>query len=177
MDEKELVNRIKAGDENAFESLIDIYGPRLLKTIFLIIRDEEETKDIFQETFLKVHKNIRKFKGKSSLYTWIYSIAINESRDRFKRNREATYFDEDIFLVCDDVEEQVIDNIHKELVRKVLNRLPPIYREVLVLFYFDDMSIKEICEVTGEKEGTIKSKLSRGRNILKKSLVKEGFCE
>lgn len=175
MDEQELIYWLKDNDEDAFRYLMDIYGDRLYKTIFLIIGDKEEAKDILQETFLKVHKNIKKFNGNSSLYTWIYAIAVNECRDRFKKSISEIPLNETLLHTKENVEDIIDENINREIVRNELICLPAIYREVLVLFYFNDMTIKEISEITDEKEGTIKSKLSRGRNILKRSLVKEGF--
>lgn len=175
-EDKELINRIRDGDTEAFESLVNIYGNRLLKTCYLILNDEKDAEDVLQDTFLLVHKNIRKFKGESSLYTWLYAIAVNQCRNRIGRRKEFIPFDDSIeFRETEDVEEKVMGYISKENLRKELLNLPFIYREVLVLFYFDDMSIREISEVLGEKEGTVKSKLSRGRSILKEYLLKGGF--
>lgn len=175
MDEDRLVCKLKNSDEMSFEYVIDSYGPRVLKTIFLIVRDKEEAEDIFQETFLKVHKKIRNFKGNSSLYTWIYSIAINECRDRYKYNKLELSLDETILHTKENTGDKLQKEIDKQVVRNEILKLSSIYREALVLFYYNDMSISEISKVTGEKEGTIKCRLSRGRNILKKSLEKEGF--
>ena len=139
MNEKELIFRLKNNDEDAFSYLIEIYGNRLFKTIFLIIRDEEEAKDIFQETFLKVHKNIIKFNGNSSLYTWIYAIAVNQCRDRFKKSIPEIPLNETLLHTKENVEDIIDENIDREIIRNELICLPDLYREVLVLFYFNDM--------------------------------------
>lgn len=175
-EDKELINRIRDGDTEAFEALVNIYGNRLLKTCYLILKDEKDAEDVLQDTFLLVYKNMKKFKGESSLYTWLYAIAVNQCRNRMRKRKELVPFDDTIeFRETEDAEEKVMEYISKENLRKELLILPFIYREVLVLFYFNDMSIKEISEVLGEKEGTVKSKLSRGRNILKEYLLKGGF--
>lgn len=175
-EDKELISRIRDGDIEAFEVLVNIYGNRLLKTCYLILKDEKDAEDALQDTFLLVHKNIKKFKGKSTLYTWLYAIAVNQCRNRLRKKKELVPFDDSVeFGEIEDLEEKVMEYISKEKLRKELLSLPFIYREVLVLFYFNDLSIKEISEVLEEKEGTVKSKLSRGRNILQGYLLKGGF--
>ena len=83
-------------------------------------------------------------------------------------------FNDAIEIESGSLEDIALDNIDKILLKEKLFELPFIYKEVLILFYFEDLSIKEISRILEEKEGTIKSKLSRGRNILKKSLLKGG---
>lgn len=173
MGEKKLIKELKKGEEEAYRELVDIYGNKLLRTCFLMIKDEKEAEDIVQETFIKVFKYIKGFKGNSSLYSWIYKIAKNIIRDRY-RNKVMTITYEDYNFGKEDIEEIVINKENKEVLKEGLNKINLIYKEVLVLFYFDDFSIKEISEILDEKEGTIKSKLSRGRNILRENLVKGG---
>jgi len=75
--EKRLIKKLKKGKEEAYKEVLDLYGNRLLKTCYLILKDKDEAEDIVQETFLKVFRQIGAFKGDSSIYTWIYQIAIN----------------------------------------------------------------------------------------------------
>lgn len=173
MGEKRLIKDLKKGKEEAYRELVDTYGNRLLRTFFLMIRDEKEAEDIVQESFIKVFKYIKGFKGNSSLYTWIYKIGQNTIRDRYKdKTIEIPY--EDYSLSGENIEEIIISKENREILKEELNKLNFIYREVLVLFYFDDFSIKEISKILGEKEGTVKSKLSRGRSKLKENLLKGG---
>lgn len=173
MGEKKLIKALKKGKEEAYKELIDIYGNKLLKTCFLMIKDEKEAEDIVQDTFIKVFKHIKGFKGNSSLYTWIYKIAQNTMKDRYKNKIiEMPY--EDYHISKDNIEKTVIDKENRQILRDELNKINFIYKQVLVLFYFDDFNIKEISEILNEKEGTIKSKLSRGRKILGESLSKGG---
>jgi RNA polymerase sigma-70 factor (ECF subfamily) len=171
--EKLLILNLKKGREEAYRQLIEEYGNRLLRTCCLILKDREEAEDIVQETFIKVFNKIDSFKGKSSLYTWIYAIALNLSRDRMRMKQDMLEL-KDEWIGNDDVESQVETNIDRELLRKEIFEMNTLYREVLVLFYFEELSIKEISNLLNEKEGTIKSKLSRGRSILKESLLKGG---
>lgn len=171
--EKLLVKNLKKGREDAYRQIVEEYGNRLLRTCYLILKDREEAEDVVQETFIKVFRNIDSFRENSNLYTWIYTIALNLSRDRLRKKQDM--FTIEVELVGNnDVEYEVEKSIDKELLRKELFEINSLYREVLVLFYFEELSIKEISNLLNEKEGTIKSKLSRGRNILKESLLKGG---
>lgn len=171
--EKRLIRKLKKGNEKAYIELLDIYGNRLLKTCYLILKDESDAEDVVQETFLKVFRQIDSFKGNSSLYTWIYRIALNLCKDKMKARKEFIIY-EDTIESDDRVEDTVINDINREILREKLSKLNPIYNEVLILFYFEELSIKAICEILEEKEGTIKSRLSRGRILLKDAIEKGG---
>ncbi len=171
--EKLLIKNLKKGREDAYRQIVEKYGNRLLRTCYLILKDREEAEDIVQETFIKVFRNIDSFRENSRLYTWIYTIALNLSRDILRKKKDMLTL-EDEWVGNNDVEYEVEKGIDRELLRKELFSINSLYREVLVLFYFEDLSIKEISNLLNEKEGTIKSKLSRGRNILKKGLLKGG---
>lgn len=171
--EKLLIVNLKKGREDAYRQIVEEYGNRLLRTCYLILKDREEAEDVVQETFIKVFRNIDSFRENSGLYTWIYTIALNLSRDRLRKKKDMLTL-EDERVGNNDVECEVEKGIDRELLRKELFSINSLYREVLVLFYFEGLSIKEISNLLNEKEGTIKSKLSRGRNILKKGLLKGG---
>lgn len=171
--EKLLIKNLKNGKEEAYRQLIEEYGNKLLRTCYLILKDKEEAEDVVQETFIKVFNKIDTFKEQSGFYTWIYAIAINLTRDRMRMKQDFLEL-KDEWIGNDNVESLVEINIDRELLRKEIFSLNSLYREVLVLFYFDELSIKEISSLLNEKEGTIKSKLSRGRNILKEGLLKGG---
>lgn len=168
-----LIENLKKGREEAYRQIVEEYGNRLLRTCYLILKDREEAEDVVQETFIKVFQKVETFKEKSGLYTWIYTIALNLSRDRLRKKQDIIMI-EDEWIGNNDVESYVEKSINKEILRNELFEMNSRYREVLVLFYFEELSIKEISNLLNEKEGTIKSKLSRGRNILKESLLKGG---
>lgn len=173
MSEKSLIRNLKKGKEEAYIQLVEEYGNRLLRTCYLILKSEVEAEDIVQETFIRVFEKIDSFKGKSGLYTWIYTIALNLARDKLRNKQDNLYLEDELTGISD-VEYQVERNIDKKILREELFKMNDLYREVLVLFYFEELAIKEISNLLNEKEGTIKSKLSRGRNILKESLLKGG---
>lgn len=171
--EKDLIRKLKKGKEDAYKEVINLYGNRLLKTCYLILKDREESEDIVQESFLRVFRQIDSFKGNSSIYTWIYQIALNLCRDRLRNRRDFTLY-EGTMESDDKVEEIVIKSIDRDILRRELQNLDILYKEVLILYYFEELSIKEISKILNEKEGTIKSRLSRGRILLKKALERGG---
>ena len=115
--EKLLIKNLKKGREDAYRQLVDEYGNKLLRTCYLILNDREEAEDVVQETFIKVFKKIDTFKEKSGLYTWIYSIALNLSRDKMRIKQDTlTLIDE--WIGNDDVESHVEMKIDRELLRK-----------------------------------------------------------
>lgn len=171
--EKELIRRLKKGNQEAYIELLDLYGDKLIKTCFLVLKDEKEAEDVAQETFIKLFSQIHLFKGKSSLYTWIYRIGLNLCKDKMRSKKEFILY-EDTVESGEGVEDIVIDKIDNKIIYKELEKLPHIYKEVLILFYFEDQSIKGISEILEEKEGTIKSRLSRGRIILRDAILKGG---
>nr|WP_276515534.1 sigma-70 family RNA polymerase sigma factor [Tissierella carlieri] len=172
-EEKELVRKLRKGNEEAYIELLDIYGNRLLKTCYLILKNEKDAEDIVQDTFLRVFNQIDNYNGNSSLYTWIYRIALNLCKDKIKSRREFEIY-EDIFETKEKVEDIVFNSIDREILRRELFNLNALYREILILFYFEELAIKEISEILEEKEGTIKSRLSRGRVILKNAIERGG---
>lgn len=173
MGEKRLIKNLKKGKEEAYIELVELYGNKLLRTLYLMTRDEKEAEDIVQETFIRVFKYIDSFKGDSSLYTWIYRISQNIAKDKLV-SQTITIPYEDIEISSENIEEILVDKINREILKKELNELNFIYKQVIILFYYEDLSIKEISQILEEKEGTIKSRLSRGRNLLKKALREGG---
>ncbi|NMA85942.1 MAG: sigma-70 family RNA polymerase sigma factor [Tissierellia bacterium] len=173
MGEKRLIKNLKKGKEEAYIELVELYGNKLLRTLYLMTRDEKEAEDIVQETFIRVFKYIDSFKGDSSLYTWVYRISQNIAKDKLV-SQTITIPYEDIEISSENIEEILVDKINREILKKELNELNFIYKQVIILFYYEDLSIKEISQILEEKEGTIKSRLSRGRNLLKKALREGG---
>jgi RNA polymerase sigma-70 factor (ECF subfamily) len=168
-----MIDGLINGQEDAFRQMMQLYGNKLLATCYLILRDREEAEDVVQETFVRVFGNIRSFKRKSSLYTWIYRIAINLSRDMLRKRSYDLSLNEEI-IGEEDTLEKLEHRLDLEELKVRLGELSPIYREALVLFYYQDLSIAEISDLLNEKEGTIKSRLSRARRILAKEMKKGG---
>ena len=177
IDEKSLIQGLKSKEASAFEALLNIYGDKILRVCYLILKNISLAEDVTQEVFISVYRHGSKFKEKSSLYTWISKIAINKCRDVLKKNNEYIYFEDYQEMESDsNIEEEVLSSVKGDKIKECIFLMKPLYREVITLYYYEELSIKEICEVLDENENTVKSRLIRGRRILKDMLIKEGLC-
>ncbi|WP_279401341.1 sigma-70 family RNA polymerase sigma factor [Piscibacillus salipiscarius] len=133
-----------------------------------------------QDVFVKVYENLNTFKGQSSLRSWIYSIAINKSKDHLRsvKNRQRIYREKVVNLWRNKDEESpekhsIQEEDSKEVLQTV-NELPLKYREVIILYYFEDLSLKEIASALSVKLNTAKARLQRARKKLKPKLEHDG---
>ena len=94
MSDEELVEKIKKGDIDAYEEIIKKYENKVCGIIYHMIKNQNDVEDLAQEVFIKVYKNLSKFKGDSSLYTWIYKITVNLCLDEVKKRKNIIYLDE-----------------------------------------------------------------------------------
>lgn len=177
MNDAELVQQVINGNENAFRFLVAKHQRLVLHIVGRIVRRQEDWEDICQDVFMKVFRKIRKFRGDSKLSTWIATIAYNTSLSYIRsRNRKQELFvDEDIQSVAGKgIDRRGQKTLEKEEVKQLLlemiETLPVHYRTVLTLFHLEEFSYKEVGEITGMPEGTIKSYLSRARKMLKERL-------
>jgi RNA polymerase sigma-70 factor (ECF subfamily) len=174
LNEETLVYSLRKKENEAFKYLLKNYGNNILRLNFSILKDMQLAEDTVQETFVQVYKNIGSFNEKSSLYTWICKIAVNLCRSKLRKfKNEKLHFEIPDFKAKDNVEEETLSNIQASKIREIIFSSKPIYREILTLYYLSDFSIKDICTITGEKESTIKSRLKRGREIIKERIIQE----
>ena len=156
------------------ETLMREYGNDVLKTAYSFVRDREAAKDLFQETFIKANYNLDKFRGESSIKTWLIRITVNVCKDYLKSAYQKkvvpmTQVEEESLRVEDDYE-QIENEDRDEQIRRAVNSLPENYREVVLCVYFREMSVADTSAALGVPEGTIKSRLSRAREVLKSKL-------
>lgn len=154
--------------------MIDTYGDRLFRTALAITQDSHVAEEVVQDTFLGVCRKIQTFRHESSLYTWMLSICANLARNRLRGWwLLRTVPVEHCFTIAseeDGPECRLIEQEEQQYVIRCLGRLPHIYREVLVLHYIDDLSVMQIASVLRQPEGTVKSRLSRARTLLKQHM-------
>jgi len=161
--------------ERLFESLVEDYMDRIYNLCYYMTEEAEAARDITQETFLRAYKAIGKFRGESSYYTWLYKIALNRCRTYLKKRTQDKKLSLDALSDAGwDPSEDPPDNIHDVLtVRKALKRIGSEYREILLLFYFDELRYEEIADALGVPVGTVKSRLSRAKAALKEVIDDE----
>lgn len=175
------LDAIKSNPLEAIVNIMDKYGAEMKKFVYMYLKNEADTEDVTQEVFVSIYQNIHSFKGNSSLKSWIYSIAANKCKNHLKRERlrhfnlieRLTRQQSSVSSKQEDLSELYLQNsLNKGLFEKVMD-LPIKYREVIILYYYKELSIKEICAILNEKESTIQSRLLRSRKKLKDSILNE----
>ncbi len=187
-EEDALVTALSKGSEDAYEILIQRYQQPVYSLVCRLMNDPGDAPDIVQEVFLKVFRNIGSFRGNSSLKTWIYRIAVNEAynhRRWFGRHqrREVTLGTEEgtphySGRMTDPGRspfEQAADHETRALVEQALEKLNPKFRAAVVLRDIEDLNYEDIATVLDVSLGTVKSRIMRGREALRKIL--EGRLE
>ena len=179
--EKSLINLVKKGDKKAYEVLVLQYQDRLVFSVYKFLKDYELAQDIAQEAFVKAFKNIEKFRGDSSFYTWIYRIAINTAKNFLstKSRRSEVYDDEIMELKLSEsaaTSENPENILEAEELRSIMmdaiQGLPDDIRSTLSLREFDGLSYEQIAEVQNCPIGTVRSRIHKGREILDKTFSK-----
>ena len=185
MSDEELVEKIKKGDIDAYEEIIKKYENKVCGIIYHMIKNQNDVEDLAQEVFIKVYKNLSKFKGDSSLYTWIYKITVNLCLDEVKKRKNIIYLDEKLEVEDGELERELPssdktqvelyeEKEKKEKLHKCIGKLPEKQRVMIVLRDIKGFSYEEISEITSVKLGTVKSQINRARLKLKELLDKEG---
>ncbi len=161
MDE-ELVARVRKGDLRAFEEIYNTYAGFVFTVALRILQDEEESKEVVQEVFLALYKNITNFMFRSRLKTYIYRIAVNEALSAYRRRKKDKEISGNLpeHLPSADPKR---DWETLEIAQKVLDSLPLDYRVILTLREVEGLSYEEISKVLRMRMGTVKSRLSRAK--------------
>jgi RNA polymerase sigma-70 factor (ECF subfamily) len=186
--ETQFIERLKRGDETAFETLVNERSGEIYGLLYRLTENAEEARDLTQETFLRAFQSIGHFRGESDLRTWIYRIAINQARNRWRwwrrRRRDATVsIDEPeigggrLGLVstlksttAKDPEQDTLANERDRALKKALSTLKRIYREAVILRDIEGFAYEEIATTLDISVGTVKSRLARGRQELRRKL-------
>jgi len=173
MDDVTLVARVRDGNTHAFRFLVDKYRNLVWHMVLRMIDRREDAEDLCQDVFFRVFRDIGKFRGDAKLSTWIGSIAYHICIDHLRRNKRDLVTAVEQFTPAMLAKVDIPENIGgmdrtaiKKLVHRVIDAMPYNYRIVITLFHLEGFSYREIEVITGMPEGTIKSYLSRGRQII-----------
>lgn len=183
-DEELLIRKAQRGNLNAFEALVRNYDEKMMRLIFNMVNDVEDTKDIYQEVFLKAYQAIAKFRFASEFYTWLYRIAINTCIN-FRKSRKYFQHDSlDDYLETSQENWQILqptDNknpeelfINKEIneqIQKSIDKLSAKQKAVFVLKHYHGYKLGEIARILNCSEGTIKNYMFRAVQRLKNLLI------
>jgi RNA polymerase sigma-70 factor (ECF subfamily) len=184
--EAQFIERLKRGDASAFEQLVAERSGEIFGLLFRLTENSEEARDLTQETFLRAFQSIHRFRGEADLRTWIYRIAINQARNRWRwwrrRRRDTTISldapqgDSTKTLMAtlaesgNNPEQQTLAHEREVVLRSALQRVGRAYRETVVLRDIEGFTYEEIADTLGINVGTVKSRLARGRQELRQKL-------
>ncbi len=186
LSDSEVVSRFNSGDTTVFSILVNRYLQKAYQIAYGVLGNREDAEEVSQDVFLRIYKALPRFRGDSEFSTWMYRIAMNLARNKYRWNKsrgarsnvslEASA-DEDVKMAKIQVaDKQMLPNEEAELdefkrnVLAEIDNLPPLYREALVLRNIEQMSYEQIAEVLNCKLGTIKSRIARAREELRRRL-------
>ncbi len=181
-----LAIRAAEGDVSAFETLVRKYERFVSTCVYRIVQNTHDTMDVSQEVFLKMYKGISSFKAESSFSSWLYMIARNCAYDFLRKQKgtsislDSTDEDGKTIDVADtsrksNPEDTYISNEKHLLVWKAINSLSEEHKEILVMRDISGMSYEDISKILNLEQGTVKSRLFRARESLRKNLEKENY--
>ena len=183
--ETRLAKLSRGGDRRAFAELVELYKDKIYHLGYRMLNQKQEAEDVVQETFLRVYTNLERYDENQKFSTWIYRIATNLCIDRLRKRKPSYSIDAEMtdgegtdwhaILASKDLgpDEELILSETQTNIREAIQTLPDKYKAVVILRYLHDMSLQEIGEVLDMPVTTIKTRVHRGREFLRKKLQSE----
>jgi len=177
MTDAEIINRVLSGNKQAFSLLVAAYQTKALTLARSIVHDEHLAEDLVQDSFVKAFTSLASFKGGSAFSTWFYRIVYTTGLNALQKSRRTPI---SVELIEDDtphwiepyIFDQIDDHILNEIIREEMTNMSPTYSAVMDLFYGQECSYDQIVAITGMPLGTIKTRLNRGRALLRNAIVR-----
>jgi RNA polymerase sigma-70 factor, ECF subfamily len=166
------VEKVLAGDTSAFEKIVDRWQGPLVNLAYRFCRDHSRAEEMAQEAFLRAYRSLDGWRRKATFSTWLFALATNVYRSELRRIPGRTLSLDEIAEPRDQraTDGGYEDKDRDRSVRRAVLALPAKYRDALILFYFHDMDVASTATSLALPEGTVKARLSRGREILSKKL-------
>jgi RNA polymerase sigma factor, sigma-70 family len=170
------------GDQRAFAELVGLYQDKLFHMAYRMLYNRQEAEDVVQETFLRVYKNLERYDESLKFSTWIYRIATNLCIDRLRKRKPSYSLDAEStdhegldgysMIPSDDrtPESELLLSETQRIIHDSIDSLPPKYKTIMMLRYIQEMSLQEIGDVLDMPVTTIKTRVHRGREFLRKKL-------
>ena len=190
--DSQLVGEILAGNESAFRRFIERYERLVCHLIFRLVTNPADQEEICQEVFIKLYKNLKNFRFECKLSTYVGKVSYNCAVNYLKKRKIPLYEDHPgngndsrtaqtlAFRegVAEGTPESIaLENERRTMLRREIENLPPVYRAIITLYHLDEMSYREISEILGLPEGTVKSYIFRGRKLLKEKITAQNEPE
>lgn len=183
MSDQELVNLIRGGQKDLFSEVVIRYEPKISRYIKKFIWDRDDLDDVIQNVFTKSYVYLNTYDDKQSFNSWLYRIAHNEAINFLKKNKpkDISFIDIDTFVPFlasnEKSEDKTLMRENKELLDKHLNEIESKYREVIVLYFYEDMDYGEISQILQIPKSTVGVRLGRAKQKLKTILEKNKHYE
>ncbi len=168
------VDRVLSGDLSAFEGLVRRWQAPLVNLAYRFSRDRARAEDMAQDAFLRAYRALTTWRREAAFSTWLFALATNAYRTELRRLPPST-------IPLDDIRERkdptaavaealLAEADRNQIVRRAVLALPAKYRDAMILFYFHDLDVPAAAQSLGLAEGTVKTRLSRGRDLLRRKL-------
>ena len=171
----ELARRCLAGDHSAFAGILELYQDRIYSFALRLLKNEPAAEDAAQETFVKAYRSLSSYNSAYPFSSWLFRIAHNNCMDVLRAGGKMVSIDGDDFPDLPDTSQGVADivaaSVDSARIEALLASLPPLYSEVLLLQYREDLGPAEIARVINAPEGTVKARLFRARELVKTKLA------
>lgn len=173
----EIIEQSKRNDQKSFRKIVEVYQSMIYSLAFRIMCNEEEAKDIVQETFIRVWTNLSSYQQDKKFSTWIYAIATNLCLDKLKSSKqrfksESLNENVNLLISSENADKRLIDSELGEVILSLTNELTPKQKIVFTLRYIEDMEMDEIVEITGLTPEKIKSNLYLARQAIRTKIEK-----
>jgi len=166
--DEEIIEKTRTSDRDLYAVIVDRYQKKLIRYVNNLIKDEEKAVDVVQESFISAYINLNSFNIEKKFSSWIYRIAHNQAINLAKKHQKETPLLEDWdFKSEDDIEKDFEEKETKERVEKCLKDIPLLYSEPLTLYYIDEKSYEEISDILRIPMGTVATRISRAKKIMK----------
>lgn len=174
--EADFVKKLLSNNQKdaAFKKLLDLYQVKLYWLIRKLVGTHEDADDVLQNTFIRIYKGLPNFTQESSLYTWMHRIGYNESLRFIAQNKKKYH------ISIDDVNRKYLDNLMGDSffegneiqtkLQHILSELPEKHRTIFTMKYYDDLKFREIAEITGMKEGSLKTSYYNTVNVIQSKI-------
>ena len=173
-DDRQLIEQFLDGEQRSFNLLVERYRERIYLLIWRMVRNREDALDLSQEVFVKAYKNLKSFRHESNFYTWLYRIAVNLSLNFVRREKLRSFLSlsdlSDRFTSGSSPSEDLERDQLSGLIDRAVMKLPEKQRAVFILRHYEELSIREVAELLGKSEGTIKANYYQAIKKLRESL-------
>ncbi|KEF38639.1 RNA polymerase, sigma subunit, SigW [Schinkia azotoformans MEV2011] len=179
---KKRIKQVKKGDQSAFAEIVELFKDKVYQLCYRMVGNAHDAEDIAQEAFIRAYVNINSYDTNRKFSTWLYRIATNLSIDRLRKRKPDYFLDAEIEgtegftmysqIPSDELQpDEMVETLEfQEWIQQEINELPVMYRSVIVLKYIEELSLKEIGDILDLPIGTVKTRIHRGREALRKRL-------